>query len=81
MPSSESVYHAYLLRLRYLDNGGHPLWVYSLESPDGNERHEFRTLPALTAFLDRQTLLCGGVCRWQRADDAGSRSNHDRSPR
>jgi hypothetical protein len=81
MPSSESVYYAYLLRLRHLDNGGHPLWVYSLESPDGNERHEFRTLPALMSFLDRQTLPCGGVCRWQRATKDGSQSNHDESLR
>jgi hypothetical protein len=80
MPSSESVYYAYLLRLRYLDNGGHPLWVYSLESPDGNERHEFRTLPALMAFIDRQTLPCGRICRWQQTDVCGSCSNHDKSP-
>ena len=48
-------YHAYLLRLRHMDNGGHPIWVYSLESPDGNVRHEFRTLRPLTAFLAQQT--------------------------
>jgi hypothetical protein len=81
MPSSESVYHAYLLRLRYLDNGGHPLWVYSLESPDGNERYEFRTLPALMAFIDRQTLPCGRICRWQRADKHQLQPDHDESPR
>jgi hypothetical protein len=72
-----TVYHSYLLRLRYLDNGGHPLWVYSLESPDGNERHEFRTLTALTTFLDRQTPPCGEVCRWQQIGEDRSRSDHD----
>jgi hypothetical protein len=75
-----TIYHAYLLRLRYLDNGGHPLWVYSLESPDGNERHEFRTLAALTAFLERQTPPCGDVCRWRHSAAEKPPSGHDESP-
>lgn len=76
-----TVYRSYLLRLRHLNNGGHPLWVYSLESPDGNERHEFRTLAALTAFLAQQTPPCGELCRWRQTVEDGSGSGRNESPR
>lgn len=61
MRLSDSVhvrYRAYLLRLRYMDNGGQPRWVYSLQSPDGDEHHEFQTLQALAEFLAMQTPPC-----------------------
>ncbi len=47
--------YAYLLRLRWLENGGQPVWYFTLESPDGSTRHEFRGLQALTNFLALHT--------------------------
>lgn len=55
MPYSQDRYRSYLLRLRRVDDNAHVLWCYTLESPDGAERHEFWTLQALTAFLAIQT--------------------------
>jgi hypothetical protein len=55
MPHRQDGYRSYLLRLRRLDNDERSLWCYTLESPDGLERHEFLTLQALTAFLAMQT--------------------------
>jgi len=46
---------AYLLRLRRLDNGGQPLWLFILESTDGRSQHRFRDLAALTEFLAQMT--------------------------
>ncbi|MCB0113602.1 MAG: hypothetical protein R2873_12865 [Caldilineaceae bacterium] len=55
MPPRPESYRSYLLRLRRVDDDDHPRWCYTLESPDGVERHEFWTLQALTAFLAMQT--------------------------
>jgi hypothetical protein len=55
MPHRQDRYRSYLLRLRRVDDDAHARWCYTLESPDGMERHEFWTLQALTAFLAMQT--------------------------
>ncbi len=50
---------AYLLRLRRVDNGGLPVWLFALESPDGRSRHWFSDLAALMAFLALITTGAG----------------------
>ncbi len=50
-----SAYHSYLLRIRRVrersrDRSG-GAWRFSLESPDGQERHTFASLQGLAAFL------------------------------
>ncbi len=52
-PLRSRAYHSYLLRVRRIQDQGRSAatWRFSLESPDGQERHIFATLDALTAFL------------------------------
>jgi hypothetical protein len=53
MPQKKTDYLSYLIRLRRVDNGGHPLWRITLEAPGGAERHtaNFGNLEALVDFL------------------------------
>ncbi len=50
-----AAYHSYLLRIRRVqDRAPHHsegAWRFSLESPDGQERHTFTSLRGLAAFL------------------------------
>jgi hypothetical protein len=55
MMSEQQHYHAYMLRLWQLSNGGEPVWRISLESPHTGERHGFASLELLFAFLETQT--------------------------
>jgi hypothetical protein len=50
MPENYLHYQSYLLRLRYLDNGGQPVWRFSLEGP-GGAPEPFTTLEDVMAFL------------------------------
>jgi hypothetical protein len=79
--SDNAHYYAYLLRLRYMDNGGRPCWVYSLESPNGVEHYEFQTMQALAGFLARQTLLCVCIHQPHQPDQSYLHQEHDESQR
>lgn len=84
MNASDSIYalyHVYLLRLRYMENGGDPRWVYSLESPDGVERHEFGTLQALTDFLTLRTPPQSRCAGHSRLEESAPRAMHAESRR
>jgi hypothetical protein len=45
-------YFAYLLRLRRVDNAGHPQWVITLHEPGRDREHHFADLIALINFLN-----------------------------
>lgn len=79
--SANTVYRAYLLRLRHMGNGGNPRWVYSLESPDGDERHEFGTLQALTEFLALRTPLQSHMDEHYQSGELDVRSERAESRR
>ena len=60
-------YHAYLLRLHQVDNGGQPVWRISLQ-PVGSSNHlQFTSLPELNSFLQS---ICHPVMEDQLADDS-----------
>ena len=44
-------YHAFLLRLRRVNNAGRPVWRFSVEAPGGPENRHFQNLDELCAFL------------------------------
>jgi hypothetical protein len=48
-------YLAYLLRLWATTHDGQQVWHASLESPHGDEHHQFATLDALCEFLRART--------------------------
>ena len=48
---------AYLLRLWEVRNGDRRIWRASLQSPSTSERHAFRSLEALFAFLEDRTAV------------------------
>ena len=50
MPAPD--YFAYLLRLRRVDNGGHPQWLISLQEPGLDREQHFADLIALINFLN-----------------------------
>jgi hypothetical protein len=81
LDSATMRYRAYLLRLRYMDNGGQPRWVYSLQSPDGGEHHEFQTLQAFAEFLARQTPPCDPSRLYPASDGPSDCEKHDKSGR
>lgn len=45
----QTIYHAYLLRMRRMENGDRPIWTYTLQST--TEAYQFTTLAELIAFL------------------------------
>jgi hypothetical protein len=47
-------YCSYLLRLRCVDNGGHPVWRLSLQKPGHQEHVAFSSLEELVVFLRAQ---------------------------
>ncbi len=51
----ETRYRAYLLRLRRVDNGGAPCWLFSLQRPGTDEERQFATLQTLVDFLQAVT--------------------------
>ena len=48
-------YRAYLVRLWQVRSSGRLVWRAALESPHTGERQVFGDLPALFAYLERQT--------------------------
>jgi hypothetical protein len=48
-------YHAYLLRLWWVNHNGQAGWRASLEEPHTGVRHGFATLEQLFAFIKQQT--------------------------
>lgn len=51
MTDQHSHYHAFLLRLWQADNGGQPVWRFSLEEPGNGLRHLFLSVAELDTFL------------------------------
>jgi hypothetical protein len=54
MTPNDLNYHAYLLRLRRVENAGQPVWRFSLERPGRVERHHFDQLIEVVAYLQQQ---------------------------
>jgi hypothetical protein len=48
------VYYAYLLRLRWVENAGRPVWRISLEAPGSQDPVRFDSLAAMCAYLAEQ---------------------------
>ena len=51
MKQGPSTYRSYLLRLRYFDDAGRPLWRISLQEPGQGEEIHFLNLAELDGFL------------------------------
>ena len=58
---NDANYHAYLLRLRRVDNAGQPVWRFSLERPGQGERHNFDQLIDVLNFLQQQMQIDGAA--------------------
>ena len=54
MNSNDLNYHAYLLRLRRVENAGQPVWRFSLEQPGRGERQPFDRLSDVFDYLRQQ---------------------------
>ena len=54
MTDSPPTYHAFLLRLRWADNAGRPVWRISLERPGQSGQMQFESLSALCTYLAAQ---------------------------
>jgi len=57
MKPTDLNYHAYLLRLRRVDNAGRPVWRFSLEQPGRGERHSFDRLIEVFDYLQQQMQI------------------------
>lgn len=55
MTKEREPYLAYMLRLWRVDEGGHPVWRASLESPHSGERRAFANLRILIDYLQERT--------------------------
>lgn len=51
MADEQSHYQAFLLRLWQADNGGRPVWRFSLEEPGSGLRYLFQSVAELDTFL------------------------------
>lgn len=51
MIENTSLYIAFLLRLWYADNGGDPVWRFSLEAPGSGEQLRFLNVADLVEFI------------------------------
>ncbi|MCB0188407.1 MAG: hypothetical protein KDE31_29255 [Caldilineaceae bacterium] len=49
---NSDAYHAYLLRLRHLDNAGQAQWVITLQEAGSDRERHFADLIALISFLN-----------------------------
>ncbi len=54
MKTNDFNYHAYLLRLRRVENAGQPVWRFSLERPGRGERQLFDRLGDVFDYLQQQ---------------------------
>jgi hypothetical protein len=54
MTPNDLNYHAYLLRLRRVENAGQPVWRFSLEQPGRGERQQFDRLGDVFDYLRQQ---------------------------
>ena len=54
MTPNDLNYHAYLLRLRRVENAGQPVWRFSLEQPGRGERQQFDRLSDVFDHLRQQ---------------------------
>ncbi len=54
MTPNDLNYHAYLLRLRRVENAGQPVWRFSLEQPGRGDRQQFDRLAEVFEFLQQQ---------------------------
>jgi hypothetical protein len=57
MTPNDLNYHAYLLRLRRVENAGQPVWRFSLERPGRGERQQFVRLGDVFEYLQQQMAL------------------------
>lgn len=51
MIESSGVYIVYILRLWHIDNGGDPVWRFTLEAPGSSEKLRFLELADLVEFI------------------------------
>jgi hypothetical protein len=54
MTPNDLNYHAYLLRLRRVENAGQPVWRFSLEQPGCGERQPFDRLGDVFEYVQQQ---------------------------
>jgi hypothetical protein len=68
--NDDEAYRAFLLRAWQVDNGGEPVWRYSLQAASDSAVHVFRVANELVAFLGNQDAGGQSV---PPAEDRGSK--------
>jgi hypothetical protein len=70
MNEAPRTYRSYLLRLRWVDNAGQPVWRVSLQEPGSEREVLFGSLRELCAYLAREIGLGVGEYTVEVESDA-----------